>query len=122
FIREHKDRPFFLYLPHTAVHFPLYPSNKFRGKSPNGLIGDWAEEVDWSVGQVLDTLRDLNLAENTRVIFTSDNGGALNHGSKNHPLRGSKEQTFEGGIRACTIAWWPGRIPAGTSTDAITSM
>ena len=122
FIREQKDRSFFLYLPHTAVHFPLYPSKNFRGKSPNGLVGDWAEEVDWSVGQVLDTLRELKLAENTLVIFTSDNGGALNHGSKNHPLRGTKGQTFEGGIRACTLAWWPGKIPAGTTTDAITSM
>ncbi len=121
FIREQKDKRFFLYLPHTAVHFPLYPSKDFMGKSPNGLIGDWAEEVDWSVGQVLDTLRELNLAEKTLVIFTSDNGGALNHGSNNQPLRGSKAQTFEGGIRVCTIAWWPGKIPAGTSTDAITS-
>jgi arylsulfatase A len=122
FIREKKDQPFFLYLPHTAVHFPLYPSQDFRGKSPNGLLGDWAEEVDWSVGQVLDTLRELKLAEKTLVIFTSDNGGSLPHGSNNGPLRGSKGQTFEGGIRVCTIAWWPGKIPAGTSTDAITSM
>ncbi|MBM3858706.1 MAG: sulfatase [Verrucomicrobia bacterium] len=122
FIRDHKDKPFFLYLPHTAVHFPLYPSKKFMGKSPNGLIGDWAEEVDWSVGQVLDALRALELDKNTLVIFTSDNGGALNHGSNNTPLRGSKGQTFEGGIRVCTIAWWPGKIPAGTSTDAMTSM
>lgn len=122
FIRAQKDRPFFLYLPHTAVHFPLYPSDGFRGRSPNGLVGDWAEEVDWSVGQVLDVLRELKLAENTLVIFTSDNGGALNHGSNNRPLRGSKGSTLEGGIRACTIAWWPGKIPAGTSTDAITSM
>jgi arylsulfatase A-like enzyme len=122
FIRAQRDQPFFLYLPHTAVHFPLYPSKAFRGKSPNGLIGDWTEEVDWSVGQVLDTLRELKIAENTLVIFTSDNGGALPHGSSNKPLRGSKGQTLEGGLRVCTIAWWPGRIPAGTSTDSITSM
>ncbi len=122
FLNEHKDGPFFLYLPHTAVHFPLYPSDGFRGKSPNGLIGDWAEEVDWSVGQVMDTVRELGLDENTLVIFTSDNGGALNHGSNNDPLRGSKAQTWEGGIRVCTITWWPGKIPAGTSTDAMTSM
>lgn len=122
FIREHQDKPFFLYLPHTAVHFPHYPSRDFMGKSPNGLIGDWVEEVDWSVGQVLDTLRTLKLEEKTLVIFTSDNGGSLTHGSKNTPLRGSKAQTFEGGIRVCTIAWWPGRIPADTSTHAITSM
>ena len=122
FLRETKDRPFFLYLPHIAVHFPLYPSDKFRGKSPNGLLGDWAEEVDWSVGQVLDTLRELGLAEKTLVIFTSDNGGSLPHGSNNTPLRGSKGQTLEGGIRVPTLAWWPGKIPAGTSSDAITSM
>lgn len=122
FIREKRDESFFLYLPHNAVHFPLYPSEDYVGKSPNGLIGDWAVEVDWSVGQILDTLRETGLAENTLVIFTSDNGGALNYGSSNTPLRGSKNSTWEGGIRGCTVAWWPGRIPAGTRTDAITSM
>jgi arylsulfatase A len=122
FIRQHKDEPFFLYFPHTAVHFPLYPHDEFRGKSKNGLIGDWAVEVDWSVGQILDTVRELNLDKQTLVIFTSDNGGALNHGSNNSPLRGSKGSTWEGGIRTCTIAWWPGKISAGTSTDEITGM
>jgi arylsulfatase A-like enzyme len=122
FIHDHRDQPFFLYLPHNAVHFPLYPSDKFRGKSPNGLLGDWAEEVDWSVGQVLDALRELGLAEKTLVLFTSDNGGSVQHGSNNTPLRGSKSQTLEGGIRVPTLAWWPGKIPAGTSSDAITSM
>jgi arylsulfatase A len=122
FIRARRDRPFFLYLPHNAVHFPLYPSNRFRGKSPNGLLGDWVEEVDWSVGQVLDAVRELGLAEKTLVFFTSDNGGPLNHGASNRPLRGSKGQTFEGGIRTCTIAWWPGKIPAGTRTAAMTTM
>lgn len=122
FIREKAGQPFFLYLPHTAVHFPHYPSESFRGKSPNGLLGDWAEEVDWSVGQVLDTLRELKLDQNTLVLFTSDNGGSVPHGSINKPLRGSKGETWEGGIRVPTIAWWPGKIPAGTTTDAITSM
>lgn len=122
FIRDRKDQPFFLYLPHNAVHFPLYPSDQFRGKSPNGLLGDWAEEVDWSVGQILDALRELGLAEKTLVIFTSDNGGSVPHGSNNTPLRGSKSQTLEGGIRVPTLAWWPGKIPAATSSDAITSM
>lgn len=122
FIRHPRERPFFLYLPHAAVHFPLHPGEGFMGKSPNGLIGDWAQEVDWSVGEVLDAVRDMGIAGNTLLIFTSDNGGALVHGSSNGPLRGSKGQAFEGGIRVCTIAWWPGKVPGGTSTDAITSM
>ena len=122
FIRERKDRPFFLYLPHTAVHFPLYPSEPYRGKSGGGLLGDWIEELDAGVGRVLDTLRELGLDRKTLVIFTSDNGGAPNHGSNNRPLRGGKASTWEGGIRVCTLAWWPGRIPAGTTTDAMTSM
>jgi arylsulfatase A len=122
FIREHQEKPFFLYLPHSAVHFPLYPSKEYMGKSPNGLLGDWAQEVDWSVGRVLDTLRELKLDANTLVIFTSDNGGSIPHGSNNKPLRGSKASTWEGGIRVCTIAWWPGKVPADTSSDAITSM
>lgn len=121
-IKKHQNEPFFLYLPHTAVHFPLYPGMKWRGTSKNGLIGDWTQEVDWSVGEVLKTLRELGLDEKTLVLFTSDNGGAMNHGSSNGPLRGGKGQTFEGGIRVCTIAWWPGRIPAGTETEAITGM
>ncbi|HRJ08257.1 MAG TPA: sulfatase [Prosthecobacter sp.] len=121
FIRQSKDGPFFLYLPHTAVHFPLYPDKQHMGKSPNGLVGDWAQELDSSTGQILDLLRELGLAENTLVIYTSDNGGALNHSSKNTPLRGGKGQTYEGGIRVATLAWWPGKIHAGSSTDAITA-
>ncbi len=122
FIRDHQEEPFFLYLPHSAVHFPLYPSEGFRGKSAHGLFGDWVEEVDWSVGQVLDAVRDMELAENTLVIFTSDNGGQPRHGAINTPLRGGKGSTWEGGIRVPTIAWWPGKIPADTETFAITSM
>ncbi len=122
FIRENRDHPFFLYLPHSAVHFPHYPAQKFRHTSPTGLLGNWVEEVDWSVGQILDTVRDLGLSEKTLVVFTSDNGGPVNQGAHNAPLRGSKDSTLEGGIRTCTIAWWPGHVPAGTSTDAITTM
>ena len=120
FIREHKDEPFFLYLPHSAVHFPIYPGEAFQGKSNNGIYGDWVEEVDWSVGQVLDTVRELGLSENTLVIFTSDNGGTQR--GVNAPLRGYKGSTWEGGMREPTIAWWPGKIPAGTETDAVTGM
>ncbi len=122
FITEHQDHPFFLYLPHSAVHFPLYPGKRFHGKSNNGLFGDWVEEVDWSVGQILDTIRQLKLEKNTLVIFTSDNGGAMRHGAVNKPLRGGKGSTWEGGIRVPTIAWWPGRIPPGTESDEITGM
>ncbi len=120
FIRAHKDEPFFLYLPHSAVHFPIYPGKAFQGKSNNGIYGDWVEEVDWSVGQVLDTVRQLGLSDNTLVIFTSDNGGTQR--GVNAPLRGYKGSTWEGGMREPTIAWWPGKIPAGTETDAVTSM
>ena len=122
FIRANKDRPFFLYLPHSAVHFPHYPATQFRGKSHHDLLNDWIEEVDWSVGRILQTVRELDLSGKTLVIFTSDNGGPVSQGATNRPLRGGKGQTFEGGIRTCTIAWWPGQVPAGTSTTEITTM
>ncbi len=120
FIVAHKDAPFFLYLPHNAVHFPIYPGKKWAGKSPNGIYADWVEEVDWSVGRILDALRGNGLAERTLVIFTSDNGGTQR--AVNAPPRGNKGSTWEGGMRVPTIAWWPGRIPAGTACDAITGM
>lgn len=122
FIRLNLGRrqPFFLYLAHSAVHFPLYPGKVFQGRSSNGLYGDWVEEVDWSVGQVLDAVRRFEPAGNTLVLFTSDNGGTPR--GHNTPLRGYKGSTWEGGMREPTIAWWPGRIPAGTSTGAITGM
>jgi arylsulfatase A len=120
FIKANRTRPFFLYLPHNAVHFPLYPGKRWAGKSPNGYYSDWVEEVDWSVGQILDTLRDLRLDTKTLVLFTSDNGGTAR--GLNTPLRGNKGSTWEGGVRVCTLAWWPGKIPAGTSSDAITGM
>jgi len=120
FIQENKDKPFFLYLPHTAVHFPLYPGKAFANKSPHGIYSDWVEEVDWSAGQVLNTLRELKLDQKTMVIFTSDNGGTPR--SVNTPLRGTKNTTWEGGMRVPTIAWWPGQIPAATASDEVTSM
>ena len=120
FIKGHKDGPFFLYLPHNAVHFPIYPGKAWAGQSPHGLYSDWVEEVDGSVGRLLDAVRDHGLAEKTLVIFTSDNGGTPR--GVNAPLRGNKGSTWEGGMRVPTIAWWPGQIPAGTTSDAICGM
>jgi len=122
FIQASKDRPFFLYLPHTAVHTPIWPGEAFRGKSANGRYGDWVEEVDWSVGRVLDTLRELKLDEKTLVVFTSDNGPWLikgPDGGSAGPLRGGKGSTWEGGVRVPTIAWWPGKIAPGSVCDAV---
>ena len=122
FIESNREQPFFLYLPHTAMHVPLYPHEDFVGRSQNGTYGDWVEEVDWSVGQVLDTLRRLKLDKNTLVVFTSDNGPWASKGKAggvSGPLRGSKGCTLEGGVREPTIAWWPGRIEAGRSSDGI---
>ena len=121
FIRAHKDMPFFLYLAHTAVHFPFYPGKAFQGTSHNGNYGDWVEEMDWSVGEIMNTVRELNLNRNTLVIFTSDNGGGAGVAA-NTPLRGFKNSTWEGGVRVPTIAWWPGKIPAGTASDEIAGM
>ncbi len=119
-LRDHHKDPFFLYLPHSAVHFPIYPGKAFQNRSPHGIYSDWVEEVDWSVGQILDTVRSLGLESRTLVIFTSDNGGTAR--AVNAPLRGNKGSTWEGGMRVPTVAWWPGKVPAGTSTDEITSM
>lgn len=122
FIRSSKDKPFFLYLPHTAVHTPIHPGAAFAGKSNNGRFGDWVEEVDWSTGRILETLRELKLAENTLVLFTSDNGPWLikgDDGGSAGPLRGGKGSTWEGGVREPTIAWWPGKIAPGSTCDAV---
>lgn len=122
FIEQHRDEPFFLYLPHTAMHIPLFPHQDFVGKSDNGTYGDWVAEVDWSVGQVITALRKYDLQENTLVIFTSDNGPWASKGKAggvSGPLRGSKGGTLEGGVREPTIAWWPGKVKAGSVSDAI---
>ena len=124
FITRHRNEPFFLYLPHSMVHVPLYVSDKFKGKSENGLFGDVVMEIDWSVGQILTTLRRLKLTEKTLVLFTSDNGPWLsygNHAGSAAPLREGKGTEFEGGIREPTIMWWPGKIPARTTCDELGS-
>ena len=116
FIKANRDKPFFLYLPYTFPHTPLFASDKFRDTSMRGLYGDVVEEIDWSVGKILDTLRELKLAENTLVIFTSDNGPWLvrgAHGGSAGLLRHGKGTTWEGGMREPTVAWWPGKIKAG---------
>lgn len=117
FIDRHRDRPFFLYVPHSMVHVPLYVSDKFAGKSKRGLFGDVVKEVDWSVGQILDALHRNGLDENTMVIFTADNGPWLSYGDhagSAGPLREGKGTTFDGGCREPTLMRWPGRIPADT--------
>jgi arylsulfatase len=116
FIRSNKDKPFFLYLPHTMIHFPLAASADFKGKSKMGFIGDTIEEIDWSVGEITKTLDELKLNENTLVIFTSDNGPA---GRQAPPFRGNKGTVFEGGVREPCIMRWTGKIPAGTTCDRI---
>lgn len=124
FIEAKKDRPFFLYYAQTFPHVPLFASPRFKGKSLRGLYGDVVEEIDWSVGEVLDTLRELKIAENTLVFFTSDNGPWLpfnDHGGSAGPLRGGKGSTWEGGMREPTLAWWPGKIKAGATSHQLAS-
>ncbi len=112
FIERSKGAPFFLYMPHTFPHIPLAASERFRGKSKNGLYGDVVEEVDWSVGEVLGALKKSGVDENTIVMFSSDNGPWY-QGSPGR-LRGRKGSTYEGGVREPFIARWPGRIPKGS--------
>lgn len=128
FIRKNKSGPFFVYMPHTMPHIPLYASPQFEGKSDAGLYGDCIEEIDWSVGSVIDTLKELGIDKNTFVVYSSDNGpwhfdanstdkvkGNMNRkvGGSALPLKGYKFQRWEGGMREPTVMWWPGRIPAG---------
>lgn len=124
FIDSHKDEPFFLYLPYTQPHVPLGVSDKFKGKSGEGLYADVIMEIDWSVGQIMETLKRNGLDENTLVLFTSDNGPWLsygNHGGSNGGLREGKGTTFEGGQRVPFIARMPKQIPAGSVSDRFLS-
>src|SRR5262249_26403441 len=122
FIQQHKTKPFFLYFAHTYPHVPLFASKKFSGTSSRGLYGDVVEELDWSVGQVLDTLLKLKLEKKTFVFFTSDNGPWLVKGLAGGSaglLSEGKGSTWEGGMREPGIAWWPGKIKAGTTTHEL---
>jgi len=116
FIERHKERHFFLYLAHNMPHVPIYASEDFIGSSRRGLYGDVIQELDWSVGQILQKLESLNLMENTLVIFSSDNGPWLvmeELGGSAGILREGKNYTFEGGMRVPTVAMWKGTIPDG---------
>ena len=131
FIRRHRDEPFFLYVAHTMPHVVLDASEPFKGRSGRGLYGDVVEELDASTGEILDLLDELGLAENTIVVYTSDNGPWSNHALPRYrenitahagsagPLRGAKATTWEGGIRVPTVMWGPSRIPAGTETAEV---
>lgn len=117
FIEHHKSEPFFLYLAHNMPHVPIYASPQFEGKSKRGLYGDVIEELDWSVGEVVNTLKKNGLDENTLVVFTSDNGPWLifdTEGGSAGPLRDGKGTTFEGGQRVPTVFSWPSKIKPGT--------
>ena len=114
-ITDNKDKPFFLYLAHSMPHVPWYRSEEFENASDRGVYGDVIQEIDHSVGQIVKKLKELNLSDNTLIIFTSDNGGASwnKNGASNAPLRGSKGNTWEGGLRVPCIMKYPARLPAG---------
>ena len=124
FIKEHRKRPFFLYLPYSMPHIPLYVPDDVRDPDPKRAYINIIEHLDTEVGRLFDTLREIDLAKNTYVIFATDNGPWLpfkHHGGSAGPLRDGKMSTFEGGQRVPAIFWAPGRIPAGTETDALAS-
>ena len=124
FITAHREQPFFVYVPQTMVHVPLFRSADFTDKSSRGLYGDCVEEVDWSVGRILDTLRELGLAENTLVWFSSDNGPWLTFGDQGGSaglLHEGKGSTWEGGMRVPGIACWPGHVPSGVVSQELAS-
>jgi arylsulfatase A-like enzyme len=127
-LREHRDQPFFLYFATPHIHHPFTPGARFKGSSQAGRYGDFIQELDWMVGEVMRSLDELNLRENTLVILTSDNGGMLNQGGQNAwqtghrlngPLLGFKFDAWEGGHRVPFIARWPGKIEAGSVSDQL---
>lgn len=122
FIERNRDRPFFLYVPHIMPHVPIFASADFRGTSQRGLYGDVVQELDWSVGRILATLKQLGLEKNTLVVFASDNGPFLSYGDHAGSagnLRGGKLTAFEGGVRVPFIVRWPGKVPAGQVSDRL---
>jgi len=119
FITENKDKPFFVYLPHTMPHIPIHVGAEFRGKSRFGKYGDVVAELDYSTGRILKTLKAHGIDKNTLVIFTSDNGAPKK--LSNLPLSGSKGMTAEGGMRVPCIMRWPGKIPTGKVCDELTT-
>lgn len=122
FVESNKDKPFFLYLPHSMPHIPLYVPEDVYDPDPMNAYTCVIEHIDAEVGRLMDTIRNLGLSENTYVIYTSDNGPWLqfkNHGGSAGPLRDGKGTTFEGGQRVPCVMWGPGRIPAGTECDSL---
>jgi len=124
FITENKTNPFLLVVPHSMPHVPLAVSDKFKGKSKQGLYGDVIMEIDWSVGEIVSALEQNGLSDNTIVIFTSDNGPWLNfgdHAGSAGGLREGKGTSFEGGQRVPCIVKWPRRVPAGIINNKLAS-
>jgi arylsulfatase A-like enzyme len=118
FIRQERNRPFFVYLAHNLPHVPLFRSKEFEGRSARGIYGDVIEEIDHNVGRILDTLRELKLDRQTLVVFLSDNGPwmpYLEQGGSAGLLRGAKGSTWEGGVRVPAIFWQPGRVQPGVT-------
>jgi arylsulfatase A len=116
FIDQHSDKPFFVYLPSPQPHVPLFVSDKYKDKTERGLFGDVISEIDWGVGQIVDALHENGIAENTCLVFSSDNGPWLSYGDhagSAKPLREGKGTNFEGGLRVPTLMRWPGTIPVG---------
>jgi len=124
FITQHQQEKFFVYLPHSMPHIPLFRSKDFKNRSARGMFGDVVEELDWSVGQIMETLKTLKLEKKTLLFFTSDNGPWLImnlQGGTAGLLRDGKGSTWEGGMREPAIAWWPGRIAGGTVSQEVCS-